>query len=161
MLALVPCAALPAQAPLTMGHGPHGYDFLIGTWNCRNDSPSAVGGPAQITFSYKRNASGNGGLSVVASAQNFDIAGYLAYVGKTKTWYAPIAYADGSYTNESATASGNRVRWEGPYFDASTGKTTQVSDTFTLPSLKKYTDLGQTKMNGMWKKTYMMVCTKR
>ncbi len=39
-------AASGSMSTPMMGVGPHGFDYLIGSWSCINSIPSNIGGPA-------------------------------------------------------------------------------------------------------------------
>jgi hypothetical protein len=163
LLILAPCAS-PAQttmmtSAMTMGVGLHGYDFLIGKWTCLASASTAVSGPARTTLTFARSGVGST-LTVAVSGSNFAVTGYIVYSAKTKTWSNPAAFADGSYENESSTMGGKKVIWAGPFFDANSGQTMQVRDTYEMLSVAKYTDLGEMQSGGAWKKLYLTTCTK-
>jgi hypothetical protein len=147
-----------AMSP-SMGVGAHGYDFLIGTWSCTSSTPSPMGGPASTTLTASRSNAG-GAVFVRGTGKNFDSSSYVAYASKTKTWWSPSAFADGSYEFESTTGTGKKVVWSGSYFSAASGKTIQFRDTYTMLSPTKYTDLGQYQSAGTWKTQYNITCTK-
>jgi hypothetical protein len=140
------------------GVGAHGYDWFVGTWSCKNDLPSGIGGPAGQTVTVARAA--NGGFFVRVAGAGFDRSGYVAYVAQTKTWWNPFAYPNGNYASESTTQTGKKTVWSGPYFDAASGKTVQVRDTYTVLGPESYTDVGQYQTNGTWKTGYSGACTK-
>jgi hypothetical protein len=79
-------------------------------------------------------------------------------VSKTKTWWNPVSYADGSYQIESTTDTGKTTVWSGSYFNAGSGKTTRIRDTFTVWLPAKFTDLGESESAGTWKKQYFITC---
>jgi len=160
-LVVAPSAAQsqPTAMSLSMiGVGPHGYDFFIGTWTCNNPTPSAMAGPSTFTITVAR-SNASPALFVRTAGKNFDTSGYVAYSSKTKTWWGPTAYADGSYGLETSTATGKKTVWSGSYFSAS-GKTMQIKDTYDQLTLTKYTDLGEYKAGGAWKTLYLITCTK-
>jgi hypothetical protein len=163
LLAVAPCAAQPqsmTSSSLTQGVGAHGYDFLIGTWSCVNSMPpTPMSGPTNTTLTFSRSGQGTS-LFVRVTGKNFDAASYIAYTAKTKTWWNPAALADGSYSDESTSATGKSVVWSGPYFDAGSGKTTQIRDTYARVTANKYTDLGEIQSGGAWKAIYKSTCTK-
>jgi hypothetical protein len=161
-LAVVSFAAQSQSAPMSLsmvGVGPHGYDFLIGTWSCNNSAATTMGGPNSTTLTFTRSNAGSA-LLVRGTGKNFDVSSYLAYVSKTKTWWNPSAFADGGYENESTTDTGKKTVWTGSFLDAASGKTMQVRDTYTMPNLNKYIDLGQYMSAGTWKTQYNTTCTK-
>lgn len=152
--------AAPASAAAsgsTVGVGPHGYDFLIGTWSCKNSMPSPTGGPATSSATIGRGP--NGTLSVHVNGGAFGVMGFVVYAPKTKTWWGPSVGADGSYGTESSQQTGKKTVWSGPYTDAS-GKTMQQRDTYTWVSPTSYTDLYQVDMGGTWKTEGNSTCTK-
>jgi hypothetical protein len=163
IFALAPCAARPqsmTSSSLTQGAGAHGYDFLLGTWSCVNSlPPTPMSGPTNTTVTFSRSDQGPT-LLFRGTSKNFDVTGYIVYAAKTKTWWNPAALADGSYSDESTTASGKSVLWTGPYFDAGSGKTSQIRDTYTLVTANKYTDLGELQSGGAWKTINKSTCTK-
>jgi hypothetical protein len=160
LLALVPCMAQSASAMSVgnVGMGPHGYDFLIGSWSCKNKMPSTMGGPATTTAVIAHSA--NGTLSFHATAAGFDAMGYIVYAPKTKTWWNPSAASNGSYGAESTHQTGKKTVWSGPFVDPSSRKTVQVRDTYTFESGTTYTDLYQVERGGTWKTEGDSTCSK-
>lgn len=157
VLVLSPCIA-HGQSTSGYGVGPHGWDYYIGKWTCTNTMASGVSGPASVTVQISASSAGTP-LFFRATGQNFDQSGYVSYSARTKTWFNPTAYADGSYSFESTTQTGKKTTWSGTYFNAGTGTTVQERDTYTLfPG--RYNDLNQTKIGGVWKTTGNEVCTK-
>jgi hypothetical protein len=159
-LAIAPCAS-PAQSAMSasmLGVGPHGWDFYLGTWSCTNSVPSPTGGPATSTATITKNNAG-AGLFFRATAQDFDESGYVAYSAKTKTWFNPASFGDGSYSYESTKQTGRKTVWAGTYFNAASGSTTQIRDTYTL-STGKYTDVTEMKTGVGWKMAANLTCTK-
>jgi hypothetical protein len=165
VLAALAAAPLAAQSQSTatstsmMGVGAHGYDWLIGTWSCINSMPSPMGGPKNQTLTASRSEEG-AALFLRGTGKNFDLATYIAYAPKTKTWWGPVAFADGSYGSESTTDTGKKTVWTGTYVSADSGKTLHTRDTYTMLSPTKYTDLGEYQSAGSWKPTYKTTCTK-
>ena len=155
---LTPAALSTPMSSSAIGVGPHGYDFLIGTWSCKNSVPSAMGGPAATTVAIARSM--NGTLSVHVSGSNFDVMGYVVYAPKTKTWWNPASSVSGGYGTESTQQTGKKSVWSGPFTDPSSGKTMQVRDTYTFTNPTTYTDLYQVEMNGSWKTEGNSTCTK-
>jgi hypothetical protein len=158
-LTVTPCAVRAQTSLDKIGVGPHGNDYLIGTWSCTNSAPSALSGPSSVTETVVR-GSVAGTLAVHASGKGFDGTGYVVYVAKTKTWWNPFAFADGSYEDESSTGTGAKLVFAGPYFNAATGQTTKIRDTYTTSSFTKQVDVGESQSGGAWKKQYTIVCTK-
>src|SRR5579871_1694378 len=140
MVAFVaPSVARPqAMSSAMVGAGPHGYDFLIGTWTCKNSMPSPMGGPAQTTLVIA--SSVNGALSVRVTGSGFEALGFVVYAPKTKTWWNPSTSAGGGYGTESTRQTGKKTTWSGPFTDPSSGKTMQVRDTYTFTNPTTYTD---------------------
>jgi len=147
-----------AASMATVGAGPNGYDWLIGTWSCTNKNPSPVAGPANSTFTAARANTGTT-LLIRSKGKGFDTSSYLTYASKSKTWWAPAAFADGSYEVESSTGTGNKVTFSGTYYGAS-GPAMKVRDVYTLLSPTKQNDLGQAQSGGTWKTLYDVTCTK-
>jgi hypothetical protein len=142
----------------TVGVGPHGYDWLIGNWTCTNSMPTAMGGPASQTLAATRTTTGSVMFRVLGTG--FDQTGYLAYAPKNKTWWVSFAYANGSYGGESTMQTGRKTIWTGSYFDAGSGQTIQIRDTYTMSGTSKYTDLSQYKSGAAWKSVYSGTCQK-
>ncbi|HTU81531.1 MAG TPA: hypothetical protein VMF61_05350 [Candidatus Acidoferrales bacterium] len=159
VVALAPCAARSQTSAMAsnIGVGPHGYDFAIGTWSCTNAAPSGMSGPATSTLTLARNAQGS--LTFHSTGAGFDTSGYVAYNSKSKMWWNPAAFGDGSYSVESTRQKGSRTVWTGTFFDASTRTTTTIRDTYSF-SPTKYTDLGQMQSGGGWKTVSNLTCTK-
>ena len=141
----------------SMGAGPHGYDWLVGTWSCTNSIPSPGGGPKTSTFTSSLTDSG--AVLIRVKGAHFDETAYIAYAPKTKSWSVPSAFSDGSYELETSTQSGPKVVFAGTYYPAS-GASMKVRDTFTEPSTTKETDLGEFQAGGSWKTLYNISCTK-
>jgi hypothetical protein len=160
LLVVLPWALRSAWAltPVTVGVGPHGYDFLIGTWSCKNSVPSALEGPTTTTFVITRTT--NGALSIHVTATGFDAMGYIVYDSKTKTWWNPSMLATGGYGSESSQQNGRKTVWIGLFTNPSSGKTLQVRDTYTFLNAKTYTDLYQANVAGTWKTQGNSTCTK-
>jgi hypothetical protein len=158
VLAFAPSVARSAMSPSTVGVGPHGYDFLIGTWSCKNSMPSPMGGPAATTLTVSRTAMG--ALSVHVTGANFDGLGYVVYTAKTKTWWNPSALATGGYSTESTQQTGKKTVWTGPFNDVATGKTITIRDTYTMDSPTTYKDLSEAQIGGTWKTEGNTTCTK-
>jgi hypothetical protein len=158
IFALAPCAAQSQTNAASVGVGPHGYDFLLGTWTCTNSMPSRMGGPASQKLAFARSAAGS--ISVHSTATNFDALGYVGYTAKTKTWWNPSAVGNGDYSSESSQQTGKKTVWTGEYVDGSTGKSTPIRDTYTMNSLSSYSDLSEAQVGGAWKTQGKITCTK-
>jgi hypothetical protein len=156
-LAFSSSIARAAMSPSMVGVGPHGYDFMIGSWSCKNSVPSTLGGPAATTVTVARAA--NGSLSVHVSGTNFGAMGYVAYEPKTKTWWNPSVLATGDYSTESTQQTGKKTVWAGPFFDAASGKTMMIRDTYTMGPAS-FTDLSEAQIGDTWKTEGNTTCTK-
>lgn len=154
---LVP-SALGAQtiSPSTVGVGPNGFDFAVGTWSCTNAMPSAMGGPNTQTLAVTK--TGSGAIMYHATGTNFDNTWYNVYMPATKSWTSPFILADGSYGTESTTQTGAKIVWTGTATDQA-GKNMRVRDTNTFTSTQ-YIDLGEYQSGGAWKPQYKVTCTK-
>jgi hypothetical protein len=154
---MVPCVGLGQSS--ASGIGPHGWDYYIGTWTCTNTmAPSALSGPTTVTVAIMGSNAG-APLFFRVKGQAFDESGYVSYSAKTKTWLNPVAFADGSYYLESTKQTGKKTTWSGPYYNAASGTTVQIRDTYTL-STGHYTDVTQTNSGGGWKTVANSTCTK-
>ena len=159
-LLLSPCVAgaQSAMGSSQYGVGPHGWDYWIGTWTCKNSMASSVSGPSTTTLTVGPSSVG-ASLYFRGKGQGFDQFGYISYSGKTKTWWNPVAFADGSYSFESTMQIGKKATWTGTYYNAASGTTAQERDTYVLyPG--RFTDLNETKSGGAWKTTGNTTCTK-
>jgi hypothetical protein len=137
--------------------GPRGFDWLVGTWSCVNKNPSPLSGPPTSSFTATR--AGAGTYFVKAMGANFQTAGYVTYLPKTKTWNAPAAFADGGYEIESSKDAGKKFTFTGTYYTAR-GKATTVRDLYTLVGTKTQIDVGQANTSGLWKTIYTVDCTR-
>ena len=154
---LTPCAVgSQTMSASTIGVGPNGFDFAVGTWSCTNSMPSPMGGPSTQTLTVTKTA--NGSIMYHATGANFDNTWYNVYVPASKSWVSPFIIADGSYGTESTSQSGAKIVWNGSATDPS-GKTTQVRDTNSFEG-SKYNDLGEVQSGGTWKPQYKLSCTK-
>ena len=161
-LCVAPCATLAqstamASSVATIGVGPHGYDWLVGTWSCTNSMPGPMSGPAQLTLTATR--SNVGAISFHSTGTNFDAIGYVAYAAKTKTWWNPSSNSTGGYGTESSTQTGKKTTWTGPYTDAS-GKSVQQRDMYTWTNANTFNDVFAVDMGGTWKTEGNTTCTK-
>jgi hypothetical protein len=156
--AIGPAAAIAQSTPAMVGVGAQGYDFLIGTWSCKNSAPSAMTGPAETTLTVTKTTTG--ALSVHSTGTNFDTVGYVTYDAKSKTWWNPSVYADADYSTESTKQTGKVTTWSGPFFDAETRKTTAIRDSYTITSLTRFQDVSQVKAGMGWKTQATIICTK-
>lgn len=158
-LVVVPCA-VQAQSPMmstsTIGAGPRGYDYMIGTWSCVNSMPTtALGFPARATLTVSKS---DAVLFFHTTAKNCDVSSYNVYDAKKNAWMSPFIASDGTYGSESTTQTGKSVIWAGTLYDPSAGKM-GTRDTYTNYATK-YIDLGEDEINGTWKAEYRMTCTK-
>ena len=153
--------AARAQTPASIsavGAGPHGYDYMAGTWSCTNTmQPSELGALSSTTITASKLKDGN--ILIRTASPNGDVTAYNAYVAKTKTWYAPFADSGGKYGTESTQQSGKTIRWVGTFYDTD-GSSTPIRDTFTMLSMTKQLDVSEAKVGGAWKVTAKTTCTK-
>ncbi len=147
-----------AQSPMMSG-GSHAYDWMLGTWTCKNTIPSALAGPAVQTLTATRSNT-TGAIVWRYTGTNYDQYGFLAYAPKTKTWWSSWAYPGGSTGNESTKQTGRKSMWTGMIFNASNGKPFNIRDTYTVYSPTKFNDLGEDNSSGTWKSGYNGTCTK-
>lgn len=140
------------------GAGPHAYDWMLGTWTCKNAIPTALAGPAVQTLTATRSTM-TGAITWRYTGTNYDQYGFIAYAPKTKTWWSSWAYPGGSTGNESTKQGGSKSMWTGKIFDAS-GKPFDIRDTFTVYGPTKFNDYGEDNSSGSWKAGYNGTCTK-
>ena len=76
-LAIAPATGL-AQSAVTMGEGPHGYDFLIGTWSCVNPNPGPMTGPASTTM-IGTAANAHNAIALHITGTGLDGSSFIAY----------------------------------------------------------------------------------
>jgi len=141
-----------------VGAGPHGYDYMVGTWSCTNAMhPSELGALASTTFTATKLKDGN--IMIRTASPNGDVTSYSTYLAKTNTWYAPYADSGGKYGTETTQGTGKTIHWGGSFYD--TDRTmTPIRDTFTMLSMTKQVDLSEAKVGGVWKVTAKTTCTK-
>jgi hypothetical protein len=154
LAALLVAAIMPASS----GTGAHGYDWLVGTWTCKNDHPTTIGGPANQKDVVA--LANGGGLFEHVTWSGYERSGYIGYLPSTKTWFKQISYPNGDYYRESTTQTGKTTVWSGPYTVAATGATMQVRDTYTIASESELSDVGEYQSGGVWKTGYSGTCTK-
>ncbi|MEO6835668.1 MAG: hypothetical protein ABI231_07175 [Candidatus Tumulicola sp.] len=158
-LIVAPCATQAAMTPMaasTYGAGPHGYDWALGAWSCRNALPSPMGGPSKQTLNVTR--ANGGAIMYHATGEGFDNTWYTAYVPSSKSWVSPFIVANGTYGSESTSQTGRKIVWLGTAYDAS-GKSVRVRDTYAIGN-GKYGDLGEYMSGGTWKTQYTVTCMK-
>jgi hypothetical protein len=159
----VPGLAGPAlgATPMSLsavGAGPHGYDWMAGTWTCVNSMrPSELGALASTTLTATKLKDGS--ILIRTASPNGDVTSYNAYLPKTKTWYAPYADSGGKYGTETTQESGKTIHWVGSFYDTD-GTMTPIRDTFTMLSMTKQLDVSEAKVGGAWKVTAKTTCTK-
>ena len=147
-----------AMTPASIGVGPTGYDWLIGTWACTNSMPSAMGGPATTTLKASRPNQGDVQFHVTGT--DFDVTGYIAYDAKTKTWFNPVALGSGAAGLETSKQTGSKVVWTGMFMDPGSGKHTSIRDTYTLSAMNEFVDLTEINDGGTWKVASKTTCKK-
>lgn len=141
-----------------VGAGPHGYDYMVGTWTCVNPMhPSELGALASTTLTATKVKDGN--IMIRTASPNGDVTSYSTYIAKTKTWYGPFADSGGKFGTEMTQGSGKTIRWVGTFYDAD-GTATPIRDTFTMLSMTKQVDVSEAKVGGVWKVTAKATCTK-
>jgi hypothetical protein len=162
--AVSPAVSVRAQGNMStgmasVGAGPHGYDFMAGTWTCTNtmSDRSALGAlPSSTVILTKLK---DGSIGIRTTSTNGDVSAYNAYLPKTKTWTAPFADSGGYYGFESTQQTGKTVRWIGTFYSPS-GAATPIRDTYTMLSMTKQYDLSEAQVDGVWKATAKTTCTK-
>jgi hypothetical protein len=170
IIALAACAAIPAlslagsalgNTPMSIsavGAGPHGYDWMVGTWSCTNPMrPSELGALASTTLTVTKVKDGS--VMIRTASPNGDVTSYDTYLPKTKTWYSPYADSGGKYGTETTQETGKTIRWVGTFYDTD-GTVTPIRDTFTMLSMTKQVDLSEAKVGGVWKVMAKTTCTK-
>lgn len=135
------------------------YDWLVGTWSCTNELAAPIGGPANQTLAVAPSVGGS--LAMKMTGSGFERSGYIAYSPSSKTWWNPFSYPTGDYAAESTTQTGATSVWSGSYFQASTGKTFHVRDTYVRHGATRFHDVGQYRSNGVWKTGFRGGCVKR
>src|SRR5579863_3273269 len=86
-----PAAPIASSA---VGAGPNGYDWLVGTWSCKNSmQPSKLGALSSTSLTATKLKDGSIGLHT--SSPNGDVTVYYAYVPSSKTWFTPFADSGG------------------------------------------------------------------
>jgi hypothetical protein len=141
----------------TVGAGPGGYDWQIGTWSCINPAPSAASGPAHQTETISKTS--GGAILIHTTGTDFDFSDYDVYVPTKKMWVSPVSGADGTYGSESTSQTGKKIVWAGSAYFPDSGKTMPTRDT-VVNSPNKYTDLGEFNSGGAWKELYNITCTR-
>ncbi len=156
-LVLIPSIARSQTIPSTVGAGPHGFDWQVGTWSCTNGmSATSLGGPSNQTETVSRTSAG--AILFHVTGNNYDASAYNVYVPAKKMWVSPLSVADGTYATESTMQSGKKIVWTGTAVDAA-GKTTQIRDTMVYGNAS-YSDLGESLLAGAWKKEYKVNCAR-
>jgi hypothetical protein len=157
-LAIAPGGGLAQSAP-TMGEGPHGYDFLIGSWSCVNPNPGPMSGPASTTI-VGTAATAHDAVMLHITGTGLDGTSYMSYNPASKVWSSPGADAGGTGGIETTKQTGAKVTWTGTAPDPASGKTFQYRDTFTRPAADKYVDLSEINDGTGWKTISTFTCTK-
>ena len=157
ILAIAP-SGISAQTSVSgINVGPHGNDFFIGTWTCRNSIPSA-GFPALVKTTATRSASSPSDIFIRSSAQGYDASGFLHYDAKTQTWWGPTTVSSGDTISESTRQTGKTTVWNGTMTGAS--GTVKIRDTFVQPDMRSYSDTTEIQSTGAWKTVTKATCTK-
>jgi hypothetical protein len=156
-----PCAALaeptPSTAtattlPLTMiGSGAHGYDFLIGRWNCTDSAPYSIYEPLKLSISYGRAGTDDGTLLGIVRSRGYpdedDVL--VAYVPEANVWVMSYGSTEGFRGKEATQEVGQKIIWVGSEGDRRTGSMNS-RDTWTFQSLTAYNDLAEEQIHGRW-----------
>lgn len=158
LLVISPSAISAQTSVSSINVGPHGNDYLIGTWTCRNSMPSTLGGPSVITFTASRSSTSSPDIYTRATGAGFDGSGYLHYDSKTQTWWSPATMASGAAVNESSRQTGKTTVWTGTITDAS--GTNPIRDTYVQTVMSSYSDTTEIQRGGTWKTVAKIVCTK-
>jgi hypothetical protein len=148
-------SAMMASGTVT---GAHAYDWMLGTWICKNTIPTALSGPAIQKLTATRSAM-PGTIVWRYTAANYDQYGFISYNAKTKMWWSSWAYPSGATGNESTTQSGTKSMWTGTIYDPS-AKPFAIRDTYTVYSSAKFNDVGEDMSGGAWKRGYNGTCTR-
>lgn len=160
--AFVPSFAARASDSMSMstiGAGPSGNDWLVGTWSCKNTmAPSKLGALASSSFTATKLKDGN--IMIRTASPNGDVTAYNSYLPSSKTWYAPYADSGGYYGSESTQQTGKTIVWTGTFNSPTGGAATPIRDTYTMLSMTKYYDLSEAQVGGTWKATAKTTCTK-
>ncbi|HLY02771.1 MAG TPA: hypothetical protein VKR56_09810 [Candidatus Cybelea sp.] len=161
LVALAAVAFVPgaAVAQMTAGGSPHGFDWMLGTWTCKNTVPTPLGGPAVQTLTAVRSATTNA-IVWRYTGSGYDQYGFLAYDGKSGMWWSSWAYPGGSIGNESAKAGGKKTTWSGLIVNAASGKTEHIRDLYTVYGPTTFNDTGWDDATGSMKISYNGTCTK-
>jgi|SRR5580698_1522994 hypothetical protein len=167
LIGLTACAAVLApglalgnttMSVSAVGAGPHGYDWMVGTWSCSNPmQPSALGALASTMQTVSKVKDGN--IMIRTASPNGDVTAYDAYLASTKTWYGPFADSGGKYGTETTQGTGKTIRWVGTFYD-NDGAATPIRDTFTMLSMTRQVDVSEAKVGGVWKVMAKTTCTK-
>jgi hypothetical protein len=163
VLAAVIAAPSAASAQSAMmssgaGTGANAYDWMLGTWICKNTIPTALSGPAIQKLTATRSTM-PGVIVWRYTAANFDQYGFISYNAKTKTWWSSWAYPSGATGYESTMQSGKNPAWTGMIYDPS-AKPFAIRDTYTVYSAAKFNDVGEDMSGGTWKPGYNGTCTR-
>jgi hypothetical protein len=172
LLCLRPCAALSQATPMPttmIGVGSHGYDFLIGHWNCTNSTTSPLGGSrapfglpnAPPAFSVVYRAEVDGSLSWVLSVNSTpnQSVGELRYASGARTWSLSYTFPSGGYGEQMTHDTGQKIVWTGAEWDANK-RMMNSRDTWTFSSSTILNDLGEYQADRTWFATARITCTK-
>jgi hypothetical protein len=150
-----------APAPMSfsaVGAGPNGYDWLVGTWSCKNSmQPSKLGALASTSLTATKMKDGS--IALHTASPNGDVTVYYAYISSSKSWYSPFADSGGNYGYESTQGSGKTILWTGTFY-LTNGSVTPIRDTFTMLGMTKQYDRSEAKVGGVWKIVAKTTCTK-
>ena len=158
---LAPAVAPAATGPMSssaVGAGPNGYDWLVGTWSCKNTmEPSKLG--ALSSSSVTATKGKDGSIALHTTSPNGDVTVYYAYIPGTKSWYSPFVDSGGNYGYESTQQTGKSILWTGTFY-LTNGSTTPIRDTYTMLSMSKQYDFSEAKVGDAWKVVAKTTCTK-
>jgi len=152
--------------PLTMiGVGPHGYDFMVGHWEC--SETGRWSGKQPQAWELKVQRVGDGSLLQLASFKGF--AGIqvqpLKYISETKTWSISEANNLGDVVfSETSQDMGQKTTWVGWELLSDSRDTLSHKihdqDTLTYLSLDEFNDVTeqQTGARGTWETSEDSTC---
>ena len=143
----------------TIGVGAHGYDFLIGHWDCTNSAPYSIYDPLRFSLTYGP-AGTDGTLLGVQRATGYgEVELLLVYADDLRAWVRSYSSADGSHGKEASQDTGPKIVWIGSEVNSETGATNS-RETWTFQSLAEYNDLSEDQFKGKWKVTGNVNCRK-
>jgi len=164
LLMLATAVALADETPSqlsTIGVGPNGFDFMIGTWKCEG---TIIEGTQPFRFYIYAKRSGlTNSIVLDWDSHGNRLVDSLNYDPSAKTWHSKYrtsvnnAYqlqgsgtTDITVETQSTSDTGPRIVWPGLRYPRYYGAKTPIRETWTFATPEQFDYLFETEKHGSW-----------